>query len=62
MVNKTIYRITGSDKIPNNLDINTVQSWTDDVKWPETILQYCNPKETLEKEHTNRTRNRNKLN
>lgn len=48
MVNKTIYRITGSDKIPNNLDINTVQSWTDDVKWPETILQYCNPKEILE--------------
>jgi len=48
MKTKYIYRITGKDKIPKDLDLTNVQSWTDDITWPQTILQDINPQQILE--------------
>ena len=48
MKTKTIYRITGTYRIPKDLDLENVQSWTDDIAWPQSILQNINPQQILE--------------
>jgi len=48
MNNNKNYRITAANHVPNDTDLSQIQSWTDDVKWPESLIKSYNPQTILE--------------
>lgn len=48
MIKKKVNRLDNSTDIPQDINLDDVTSWTDNITWPESIAQTINPQKILE--------------